>query len=84
MNTIEYTTWLDAVQAVWPGVTEDVALDLLWETTSYPIGSPAAVLSQLHEYHDKSKGHPAQAIEMAHQDMDNLCTNVYSNSLTPE
>lgn len=41
--------WIDLVRKYYPAVHDDVAEAILWETTCFPMGSPAQVEKNLQE-----------------------------------
>lgn len=57
------------VQNVWPGVSDELAEELLWSTTCFPHGDIDKVKQQLVEYHEKSNGDPIVAMSIVLDEM---------------
>lgn len=64
------STMIDDAKRIWPGIDDNEAEMLLWETTSYPFGTDIAVLKQLEQSYKKHNGNVDAAIADAYAVID--------------
>lgn len=63
MTTIE-----EAMQKLWPGVSDELADELLWSLTPYPCSNVDTVIQSMTEYHQRAGGDPQKALDIANED----------------
>lgn len=60
---------LALVRSVWPDVSDELAEELLWSTTSFPMGTVDKIMEALVEYYEKSGGDPQRAMTLVDEEM---------------
>lgn len=64
------TTHKEFIEDIWPGLTEEEAVRLLWNATCFPFGTREKAREQLCGKYEQSGGDIDKAIEIAHQETD--------------
>lgn len=64
--------WRDVVELFFPRITQKQYEYLLWPCTCYPAGTPNQVIDQLRDICIRSGGDADKAIEMSHQEFDDV------------